>query len=543
MVTKDIKFHDEARASLKAGIDTLADAVKATLGPKGRNVIIQKNSGDIPHITKDGVSVAKEIYLADVTANMGAQMVKEVASRTNDYAGDGTTTATVLAQAIMTEGLKNIAAGANPMDLKRGIDKATSVVVEELRKQAIQVDGDLEKIRSIGSISANNDEEIGNLLADAISKVPSDGVISVDEHNGLDTYVDVVEGMQIKDRGYLAPQFITNTAKMLTEFEDPLILLYEGKLTTAQSLIPMMNHTIKANRPILLIAEDITGEALASLAFNAARGTVQVCAIKAPAYADRRKEIFQDMAVLTGGIVVQEDSGIRPEDISPQYFGSAKKIIVSKEDTLIIGGKGKPSKIRERITEIKTQMEATKYNYDKERYQERLAKLVGGVAVIYVGGATEVAMRERKDRIDDPLHATQAALQEGIIPGGGVAYIRCLAALEKLRADVAVEDEKTGVDILRKAIESPLRTIVENCGKEAGFILQKVKEGKKDYGYNARTEQFENLLKTGVIDPVKVVRIALENASSIAGLLLTTEVTIALTETVANGPFGQILEA
>ena len=521
-MAKIIKFDVEAREKLKSGVDALANAVKVTLGPKGRNVVIERKYG-APHVTKDGVSVAKEIELEDPIENMGAQMVKEVASKTSDVAGDGTTTATVLAQAIMAAGLKNVAAGANPMDLKRGIDKAVVAVVAELQKLAQNVGNDNKKIEQVAAISANNDAEIGKLIADAMAKVSKDGVITVEEAKGTDTYSDVVEGMQF-DRGYLSPYFITNADEMEAEMERAYILIYDKKISTMKDLLPVLEKVAQQGAQLLIIAEDVDGEALATLVVNKIRGTIKVCAVKAPGFGDRRKEMLQDIAILTGGTVVSEELGHKLEQTDLTYLGRAERITVDKDNTTIVGGKGKKDDIKARINEIKAQIEKTTSDYDREKLQERLAKLSGGVAVLYVGAATEVAMKEKKDRVDDALHATRAAVEEGIVAGGGVAYIRAIDALEKLRG--GNEDEKIGIDIIKKSLEAPIRTIVENAGIEGSIVVQKVREGKADFGFNARSEKYENLLKAGVIDPVKVTRVALENAASIAGLLLTTECTI-----------------
>ncbi|MBC8047618.1 MAG: chaperonin GroEL [Fimbriimonadaceae bacterium] len=521
-MAKIIKFDIEARERLKAGVDALANAVKVTLGPKGRNVVIEKKYG-APNVTKDGVTVAKEIELEDPIENMGAQMVKEVASKTSDVAGDGTTTATVLAQAIMTAGLKNVAAGANPMDLKRGPDKAVIVAVAELQKQAKNIGNDNSKIEQVAAISANNDAEIGKLIANAMAKVTKDGVITVEEAKGTDTYVDVVEGMQF-DRGYLSPYFITNADDMEAELDKPYILIYDKKISSMKDLLPILEKVAQQGAQMLIIAEDIDGEALATLVVNKIRGTLKICAVKAPGFGDRRKEMLEDIAVLTGGTVISEERGFKLDTTELTSLGKADKIVVDKDNTTVVNGKGKPADIKSRIAQIKAQIEKTTSDYDKEKLQERLAKLSGGVAVLYVGAATEVAMKEKKDRVDDALHATRAAVEEGIVPGGGVVYIRAIEALDKVKT--INEDERTGVEIVKRALEEPLRQIVTNCGIEASIVVQKVKEGKGDYGFNARTEVYENLLKAGVIDPVKVSRVALENAASIAGLLLTTEATI-----------------
>ncbi|HQU75507.1 MAG TPA: chaperonin GroEL, partial [Chitinophagales bacterium] len=522
MMAKLIHFNSDAREALKIGVDTLANAVKATLGPKGRNVVIEKKYG-APNVTKDGVSVAKEIELEDPVQNMGAQMVREVASKTSDVAGDGTTTATVLAQAIMTAGLKNVAAGANPMDLKRGIDKAVEAIVANLKKQSKKVGDDNSKIEQVGTISANNDPEIGKLIAEAMAKVSKDGVITVEEAKGTDTYVDVVEGMQF-DRGYLSPYFVTNADKMEAEMERPYILIYDKKISTMKDILPVLEKVAQQGAQLLIIAEDVDGEALATLVVNKIRGSLKVVAVKAPGFGDRRKEMLEDIAVLTGGTVISEERGYKLENADLTFLGRAETITVDKDNTTIVNGSGKKEGIKARINQIKGQIENTTSDYDREKLQERLAKLSGGVAVLYVGAATEVAMKEKKDRVDDALHATRAAVEEGIVPGGGVAYIRASAVLDKLELDN--EDEKIGVEIVRKALEAPIRTIVDNAGIEGSIVVQKVRDGKADFGFNARTETYENLLAAGVIDPVKVTRVALENAASIAGLLLTTEVTI-----------------
>ena len=521
-MAKIIKFDVEAREKLKAGVDALANAVKVTLGPKGRNVVIEKKYG-APNVTKDGVSVAKEIELEDPIENMGAQMVKEVASKTSDVAGDGTTTATVLAQAIVTAGLKNVAAGANPMDLKRGIDKAVEAVVIELKKQAQQVGNDNKKIEQVAAISANNDAEIGKLIATAMQKVSKDGVITVEEAKGTDTYSDVVEGMQF-DRGYLSAYFITNGDDMEAEMDRPYILIYDKKISTMKDLLPILEKVAQQGSQLLIIAEDVDGEALTTLVVNKLRGTIKVCAVKAPGFGDRRKEMLQDIAILTGGTMISEEQGKMLESVELGDLGRAEKVTVDKDNTTVVGGKSKKDDIKIRVNTIKSQIESTTSDYDREKLQERLAKLSGGVAVLYIGAATEVAMKEKKDRVDDALHATRAAVAEGIVAGGGVAYIRAIDVLEKLK--VSNEDEKIGVDIIKRALEAPIRTIVANAGIEGSIVVQKVREGKADFGFNARTEKYENLLKAGVIDPVKVTRVALENAASIAGLLLTTECTI-----------------
>ncbi len=522
-MAKDIKFEVEARDLLKKGVDELANAVKVTLGPKGRNVIIEKKFG-APHITKDGVSVAKEIELTDPFMNMGAQIVKEVASKTNDKAGDGTTTATVLAQSIINVGLKNVAAGANPMDLKRGIDKAVAKVVDNIKTQAKEVDDDFAKIEQIATISANNDNEIGKLIASAMEKVGKEGVITVEEAKGTETTVDVVEGMQF-DRGYLSPFFTTNSDKMECEMENPYVLIHDKKISNLKDILPLLEGTIKTGRGLLIIAEDIDGEALTTLVVNRLRGGLKVCAVKAPGFGDRRKEMLQDIATLTGGIVVSEEQGIRLDAATMEMLGTADKITVNKDNTTIAGGAGSKEAIAARVAQIKAQIEATKSDYDREKLQERLAKLAGGVAVLYVGAPSEVEMKEKKDRVDDALSATRAAVEEGIVAGGGVALIRAISALDGMSGDN--DDETTGIEIVKRAIEEPLRQIVANAGKEGAVIVQKVKEGKDDFGYNARTDKFENFFAAGVIDPAKVTRVALENAASIAGLLLTTECVIA----------------
>ena len=533
-MAKIIKFDVEAREKLKAGVDALANAVKVTLGPKGRNVVIEKKYG-APNVTKDGVSVAKEIELEDPIENMGAQMVKEVASKTSDVAGDGTTTATVLAQAIVTAGLKNVAAGANPMDLKRGIDKAVEAVVIELKKQAQQVGNDNKKIEQVAAISANNDAEIGKLIATAMQKVSKDGVITVEEAKGTDTYSDVVEGMQF-DRGYLSAYFITNGDDMEAEMDRPYILIYDKKISTMKDLLPILEKVAQQGSQLLIIAEDVDGEALTTLVVNKLRGTIKVCAVKAPGFGDRRKEMLQDIAILTGGTMISEEQGKTLESVELADLGRAEKVTVDKDNTTVVGGKGKKDDIKIRVNTIKSQIESTTSDYDREKLQERLAKLSGGVAVLYIGAATEVAMKAKKDRVDDALHATRAAVAEGIVAGGGVAYIRAIDVLEKLK--VSNEDEKIGVDIIKRALEAPIRTIVANAGIEGSIVVQKVREGKADFGFNARTEKYENLLKAGVIDPVKVTRVALENAASIAGLLLTTECTIVDNPEKKDMPMG-----
>jgi chaperonin GroEL len=521
-MAKEIKFDIEARDLLKKGVDELANAVKVTLGPKGRNVIIEKKFG-APNITKDGVSVAKEIELADPFQNMGAQMVKEVASKTGDDAGDGTTTATVLAQSIITVGLKNVAAGANPMDLKRGIDKAVAKVVANIKTQAQEVGDDNSKIEQVASVSANNDSEIGKLIASAMAKVKKEGVITVEEAKGTETTVEVVEGMQF-DRGYLSPYFVTNTEKMEAELENPFILIHDKKISTLKDLLPILEATVQTGRPLLIIAEDIDGEALTTLVVNRLRGSLKICAVKAPGFGDRRKEMLEDIAVLTGGVVITEEKGLKLDAATIEMLGRAEKISINKDNTTIVNGAGDKKAIAARVAQIRTQIEATTSDYDREKLQERLAKLAGGVAVLYVGAPSEVEMKEKKDRVDDALSATRAAIEEGIIPGGGIAYIRAIESLNDFQGDN--EDETTGIEIIKRAIEEPLRQIVANAGKEGAVYVQKVKEGKGDYGYNARTDKFENFFASGVIDPAKVARIALENAASIAGMLLTTECVI-----------------
>ena len=518
-MAKDIKFDIEARDGLKRGVDALANAVKVTLGPKGRNVIISKSFGS-PVVTKDGVSVAKEIELEDALENMGAQMVKEVASKTNDLAGDGTTTATVLAQAIVKEGLKNVAAGANPMDLKRGIDKAVTTVVSELAKQAKEVGGSSEKIQQVASISANNDETIGELIANAFKKVGKEGVITVEEAKGTDTYVDVVEGMQF-DRGYLSPYFVTDSEKMITELEHPYILLYDKKISTMKDLLPVLEPVAQSGKPLLIIAEDIDGEALATLVVNKLRGALRIAAVKAPGFGDRRKAMLEDIAILTGGTVVAEERGFTLENATLDMLGTAEKVTIDKDNTTVVNGAGNSKDIKARVSQIKSQIEATTSDYDREKLQERLAKLSGGVAVLYVGAASEVEMKEKKDRVDDALHATRAAVEEGIVAGGGIALVRAKSVLTKLKAENA--DEATGIQIVIRALESPLRTIVENAGGEGSVVVAKVLEGKDTFGYNAKTEEYVDMFKAGIIDPKKVTRVALENAASVAGMILTTE--------------------
>jgi chaperonin GroEL len=521
-MSKLILFEKDARDKLKSGVDKLANAVKVTLGPKGRNVIIDKKYG-APSITKDGVTVAKEIELEDPIENMGAQMCKEVASKTADQAGDGTTTATVLAQAIVSPGLKALASGANPMDLKRGIDKAVKVVVESLKKQSEQVGKDFGKIEQVASISANNDNEIGKMIADAMKKVGTEGVITVEEAKGTETEVKTVEGMQF-DRGYLSPYFVTNAENMEAEMESPMILIYDKKISNMRELLPILEKVAQAGRPLVIIAEEVDGEALATLVVNKLRGTIKVCAVKAPGFGDRRKEMLKDVAILTGGIAISEELGYKLENADFSYLGQAEKVVVDKDNTTIVNGKGEKDQIKARIEEIKAQIEKTTSDYDREKLQERLAKLSGGVAVLYIGAPTEVEMKEKKDRVDDALHATRAAVEEGIVAGGGVAYIRAQGSLEKLKGDN--DDETTGISIVRRAVEEPLRQIVINSGLEGSIVVQKVREGKDDFGYNARTDVYENLKKAGVIDPTKVTRIALENAASIASMLLTTEVVV-----------------
>lgn len=521
-MAKEITFDTNAREKLKAGVDALANAVKVTLGPKGRNVVIDKKFG-APQITKDGVSVAKEIELEDAIENMGAQMLKEVASKTADIAGDGTTTATVLAQAIVAGGLKNVASGANPMDLKRGIDKAVAAVVAELKKISKTVGSDNDKIKQVATISSNNDETIGALIAEAMKKVGTEGVITVEEAKGTETEVKTVEGMQF-DRGYLSPYFVTDAEHMEAELENAYILIYDKKISTMKELLPILEKSAQTGRPLLIIAEDIDGEALATLVVNKIRGSLKVAAVKAPGFGDRRKAMLQDIAILTGGQVISEETGLKLENATLEDLGRAEKISVDKENTTIVNGAGSKDAISSRVNEIKAQIERTTSDYDREKLQERLAKLAGGVAVLYIGAATEVEMKEKKDRVDDALHATRAAVEEGIVPGGGVAYIRAQKVLEKLKGEN--DDENTGIALVLRSVEEPLRQIVANSGNEGAVIVQKVREGKDDYGYNARTEVFENLIGAGVIDPTKVSRVALENAASIAGMLLTTECVI-----------------
>ena len=521
-MAKEILFNIDARDQLKKGIDTLANAVKVTLGPKGRNVIIEKKFG-APHITKDGVTVAKEVELADAYQNTGAQLVKEVASKTGDDAGDGTTTATVLAQAIVAEGLKNVTAGASPMDIKRGIDKAVAKVVESIKSQAEMVGDNYDKIEQVGTVSANNDPVIGKLIADAMRKVSKDGVITIEEAKGTDTTIGVVEGMQF-DRGYLSAYFVTNTEKMECEMEKPYILIYDKKISNLKDFLPILEPAVQTGRPLLVIAEDVDSEALTTLVVNRLRSQLKICAVKAPGFGDRRKEMLEDIAVLTGGVVISEEKGLKLEQATIDMLGTADKVTVSKDNTTIVNGAGAKENIKERCEQIKAQIASTKSDYDKEKLQERLAKLSGGVAVLYVGAASEVEMKEKKDRVDDALRATRAAIEEGIVAGGGVAYIRALEALEGLKGDNA--DETTGIDIIKRAIEEPLRQIVANAGKEGAVVVQKVREGKADFGYNARTDVYENLHAAGVVDPAKVTRVALENAASIAGMFLTTECVI-----------------
>lgn len=521
-MSKEITFDIEARNALKEGVDALANAVKVTLGPKGRNVVIDKKFG-APSITKDGVTVAKEIELKDPVENMGAQMLKEVASKTADLAGDGTTTATVLAQAMVTAGLKNVASGANPMDLKRGMDKAVSGVVKELKKLSKEVGSDSSKIEQVATISANNDSAIGKLIAVAMEKVGNEGVITVEEAKGTETEVKTVEGMQF-DRGYLSPYFVTNPDKMEVDLDNPYILIFDKKISNMKDLLPVLEKTAQTGKPLLIIAEDVDGEALATLVVNKIRGSLKVAAVKAPGFGDRRKAMLQDIAVLTGGTVISEETGLKLENATLDDLGTAEKVTIDKDNSIVVNGAGDKATIDARVSQIKAQIESTSSDYDREKLQERLAKLAGGVAVLYVGAATEVEMKEKKDRVDDALHATRAAVEEGIVPGGGVAYIRAAKVLEKLTGENG--DETTGIDIVKRAIEEPLRQIVANAGGEGAVIVQKVREGKKDFGYNARSEEFENLYEAGVIDPTKVSRVALENAASISGMLLTTECVI-----------------
>jgi len=521
-MAKEIKFDIESRDALKRGVDALANAVKVTLGPKGRNVVLEKSFG-APHVTKDGVSVAKEIELADPIENLGAQMVKEVASKTNDVAGDGTTTATVLAQAIVREGLKNVAAGANPMDLKRGIDKAVTAVVANLKEQSQEVGDSSDKIKQVASISANNDDTIGSLIAEAFAKVGKEGVITVEEAKGTDTTVDVVEGMQF-DRGYQSPYFVTNPDKMVAELDNPYILLYDKKISNLQDILPVLEPVAQSGRPLLIISEEVEGQALATLVVNRLRGSLKIAAVKAPGFGDRRKAMLEDIAILTGGTVISEERGYSLENATLDMLGTAEKVQIDKDNTTIVNGAGDEGQIKARVNEIKAQIESTTSDYDREKLQERLAKLAGGVAVLYVGAASEVEMKEKKDRIDDALHATRAAVEEGIVAGGGVAYVRALAALENFTGENA--DETTGVNIVRRAIEEPLRQIVINAGGEGSVVVAKVKEGKADFGYNAKNDTYENMYEAGIIDPTKVTRVALENAASVSGMLITTEAVI-----------------
>ena len=537
-MAKQIFFDIEGRNKMKKGVDILANAVKVTLGPKGRNVVIEKKFG-APQVTKDGVTVAKEIELEDPIENMGAQMVKEVASKTGDIAGDGTTTATVLAQSIISEGLKNVAAGANPMDLKRGIDKAVALVIESLKVQSQAVGNDTKKIQQVATISANNDETIGKLIAEAFAKVGKEGVITVEEAKGTDTTVDVVEGMQF-DRGYISPYFVTNSEKMEAELENPYILIYDKKIGAMKDILSILEKVAQSGRPLLIIAEDLEGEALATLVVNKLRGTLKVAAVKAPGFGDRRKEMLTDIAVLTAGIVVSEEQGFKLENTDLTFLGQAASVTIDKDNTTIVGGKGKKVDITARVSQIKAQVENTTSDYDREKLQERLAKLAGGVAVLYIGAATEMEMKEKKDRVDDALHATRAAVEEGIVPGGGVAYIRAIETLE-MKIKGQITDEQTGVNIIRRALEEPLRIITANAGIDGSIVVQKVKESAADFGYNARTAVYENLFKAGVIDPTKVARVALENAASIAGMLLTTECVVAdkpKPESAAGHPGG-----
>ncbi len=533
-MAKEILYNLDARDQLKKGVDELANAVKVTLGPKGRNVIIEKKFG-APHITKDGVTVAKEIELEDPFQNLGAQLVKEVASKTGDDAGDGTTTATVLAQSIVNVGLKNVTAGANPMDLKRGIDKAVAAVVKSIASQSKEVGDNYDKIEQVASISANNDSEIGKLIADAMRKVSKDGVITIEEAKGTDTTIEVVEGMQF-DRGYISPYFVTNTEKMEVEMEKPYILIYDKKISNLKELLPVLEPAVQSGRPLLIIAEDVDSEALTTLVVNRLRAQLKICAVKAPGFGDRRKEMLEDIAILTGGIVISEEKGIQLEKATLEMLGTAEKVTVDKDNTVIVNGAGKKEAISNRIGQIKTQIANTTSDYDREKLQERLAKLSGGVAVLYVGAASEIEMKEKKDRVDDALSATRAAIEEGIVPGGGVAYIRAIESLDGLEGDNA--DEKTGIEIIKRAIEEPLRQIVINAGKEGAVVVQKVTEGKADFGYNARSDKYENFFKAGVVDPAKVTRVALENAASIAGMFLTTECVI--TEKKEENPVPQM---
>ncbi|UTD16262.1 chaperonin GroEL [Tenacibaculum mesophilum] len=531
-MAKDIKFDVDARDGLKRGVDALANAVKVTLGPKGRNVIISKSFG-APHVTKDGVSVAKEVELEDELENMGAQMVKEVASKTNDLAGDGTTTATVLAQAIVKEGLKNVAAGANPMDLKRGIDKAVAAITEDLAKQSKEVGDSSEKIKQVAAISSNNDAIIGNLIAEAFEKVGKEGVITVEEAKGTDTYVDVVEGMQF-DRGYLSPYFVTDADKMIADLENPYILLFDKKISNLQEILPILEPVAQSGRPLLIIAEDVDGQALATLVVNKLRGGLKIAAVKAPGFGDRRKAMLEDIAILTGGTVISEERGFSLENATLDLLGTAETVTIDKDNTTIVNGSGDEEQIKARVNQIKTQIETTTSDYDREKLQERLAKLAGGVAVLYVGAASEVEMKEKKDRVDDALHATRAAVEEGIVAGGGVALVRAKKVLETITTENL--DETTGIQIVNRAIESPLRTIVENAGGEGSVVINKVLEGKKDFGYDAKSEQYVDMLEAGIIDPKKVTRVALENAASVAGMILTTE--CALVDIKEDAPAG-----
>lgn len=533
-MSKEILFNIDARDELKKGVDAIANAVKVTLGPKGRNVIIEKKFG-APHITKDGVTVAKEIELEDAFQNLGAQLVKEVASKTGDDAGDGTTTATVLAQSIVSVGLKNVTAGANPMDLKRGIDKAVAEVVKNIASQAKSVGDDYDKIEQVATVSANNDAVIGKLIADAMRTVTKDGVITIEEAKGTDTNIEVVEGMQF-DRGYISPYFVTNTEKMEVEMEKPYILIYDKKISNLKELLPVLEPAVQSGRPFLIIAEDVESEALTTLVVNRLRASLKICAVKAPGFGDRRKEMLEDIAILTGGIVISEEKGITLDKATLEMLGSAEKITVNKDNTVIVNGAGDKANISQRVAQIKSQIATTTSDYDREKLQERLAKLAGGVAVLYVGAASEVEMKEKKDRVDDALSATRAAIEEGIVPGGGVAYIRAIDSLSALKAEN--DDEATGIEIVKRAIEEPLRQIVANAGKEGAVVVQKVREGKGDFGYNARTDVYENFLKAGVVDPAKVTRVALENAASIAGMFLTTECVI--TEKKEDNPAPQM---
>ncbi len=521
-MAKEISFNTDARDQLKKGVDELANAVKVTLGPKGRNVIIEKKYG-APHITKDGVTVAKEIELDNAMENLGAQLVKEVASKTGDQAGDGTTTATVLAQSIVGVGLKNVTAGANPMDLKRGIDKAVAKVVDDIKKHAREVGDNYDKIEQVATISANNDAEIGKLVADAMRRVSKDGVITIEEAKGTDTTIEVVEGMQF-DRGYISPYFVTNAETMEVEMEKPYILIYDKKISNLKELLPILEPAVQSGRPLLIIAEDVDSEALTTLVVNRLRAQLKICAVKAPGFGDRRKEMLEDIAVLTGGVVISEEKGIKLESATLDLLGTAEKVTVNKDNTTIVNGAGKKENIAARVAQIKSQIANTTSDYDREKLQERLAKISGGVAVLYVGAASEVEMKEKKDRVDDALSATRAAIEEGIVPGGGVAYIRAIDALEGLKADN--DDERTGIEIVKRAIEEPLRQIVANAGKEGAVVVQKVRDGKDDFGYNARADKYENMFAAGVVDPAKVARVALENAASIAGMFLTTECVI-----------------